>query len=91
MKSIQPSKYPCRCCIIPEIVLEELNKKGADIELPNVQMDKAMRMHRQSIMVMQTALPTIHGTSARRVFDSQNMGSTRLKIVREEGDRKSVV
>lgn len=85
MKSIQPSKYPCRCCIIPEIVLDELNKKGADIEMPNVQMDKAMRMHRQSIMVMQTALPTIPGTSARRIFDSQNMGSTRLKIVREEG------
>ncbi len=85
MKSIQPSKYPCRCCIIPEIVLEELNKKGANIEMPNVQLDQSIRIHRQSMMFMARALPEAAGTSARRVFDSQNTGSTRLKITREEG------
>lgn len=80
-----PTKYPCRCCIIPEIVLEELNKAGSNIEMPNVQMDKSMRMRRRSMTLMASLLPETPGTSARRIFDSQNTGSTRLKIVREEG------
>jgi Zn-dependent metalloprotease len=85
MTSINQPKYPCRCCIIPEIVVKELNKAGSDIEMPNVQMDKSIRMRRQSMMLMARALPEAPGTSARRIFDSQNTGSTRLKIVREEG------
>lgn len=84
MTSIHQPKYPCRCCIIPEIVIKELNKAGSDIEIPNVQMDKSIRMHRQSMMLMARALPEAPGTSSRKVFDSQNTGSTRLKSSRKE-------
>jgi Zn-dependent metalloprotease len=84
MKSNYQTKYPCRCCIIPEIVVQELKKEGYDIQLPNVQMDKSIRMRRQSLMFMDRgALEP--GTSARRVYDSQNSGSTRIKLVRDEG------
>ena len=85
MKSTYQPKYPCRCCFIPEIVVEELKKEGYDIEMPNVQMDKAIRMRRESMMFMNSALPREVGTSSRHVFDSQNTGSTRLKETRKEG------
>jgi Zn-dependent metalloprotease len=89
MKSTYQQKYPCRCCIIPEIVIQELKKAGNDVELPNVQLDKSIRMHRQSMMLMARALPAAPGTSARHVFNSQNTGSTRLKIARDEGGAAS--
>jgi Zn-dependent metalloprotease len=86
MKSTYQTKYPCRCCFIPEIVVQELKKEGYDIEMPNVQMDKSIRMRRQSLMLMdRSLLAAVPGTSARHVFDSQNTGSTRLKSVRDEG------
>lgn len=85
MKSNYQQKYPCRCCFIPEIVIDALNKAGDHIEKPNVQMDKSIRMRRSSMSLMASLLPATPGTSARRIFDSQNTGSTRLKIVREEG------
>jgi Zn-dependent metalloprotease len=84
MKSTYQPKYPCRCCFIPEIVIDELKKEGYDIEMPT-QMDKSMRMRRQSLTFMDRALPSAPGTSSRHVFDSQNTGSTRLKAAREEG------
>ena len=85
MKSNYQPKYPCRCCFIPEVVIDALNKAGDNIEKPNVQMDKSIRMRRSSMTLMASLLPATPGTSARRVFDSQNTGSTRLKIIREEG------
>ena len=85
MKSNYQQKYPCRCCFIPEVVIDALNKAGDNIEKPNVQMDKSIRMRRSSMTLMASLLPATPGTSARRIFDSQNTGSTRLKIIREEG------
>ena len=85
MKSNYQPKYPCRCCFIPEVVIDALNKAGDNIEKPNVQMDKSIRMRRSSMTLMASLLPATPGTSARRIFDSQNTGSTRLKIIREEG------
>ena len=85
MKSNYQTKYPCRCCFIPEVVIDELNKAGDNIQKPDVQMDKSIRMRRSSMTLMASLLPATPGTSARRVFDSQNTGSTRLKIIREEG------
>jgi Zn-dependent metalloprotease len=86
MKSTYKTKYPCRCCFIPEIVVQELKKEGYDIEMPNVQMDKSIRMRRQSLMLMdRSLLAAVPGTSARHVFDSKNTGSTRLQAAREEG------
>ncbi|MDZ7880519.1 MAG: M4 family metallopeptidase [Saprospiraceae bacterium] len=84
MKSTYQPKYPCKCCFIPEIVVKELKKEGYDIEMPNVNMDKSIRMRRQSLMLMDRAL-LAPGTSARHIFDSKNTGSTRFKLVREEG------
>ena len=85
MKSNYQTKYPCRCCFIPEVVIDELNKAGDNIQKPDVQMDKSIRMRRSSMTLMASLLPATPGTSARRIFDSQNTGSTRLKIIREEG------
>lgn len=87
MESTYQPKYPCRCCIIPEIVIEQLKKAGADIELPNKQLDESIRLRRQSMTqgLMARALPAAPGTSSRHIFDSQNTGSTRLKDIREEG------
>ena len=85
MKSNYQTKYPCRCCFIPEVVIDELNKAGDNIQKPDLQMDKSIRMRRSSMTLMASLLPATPGTSARRVFDSQNTGSTRLKIIREEG------
>jgi Zn-dependent metalloprotease len=79
------NKYPCICHFVPDIMLKELHKQGYDIETEQAKMDDSFRLRRQGMMTLMRAMPAI-GNNERQVYDSQNTGSNRLKLVRSEQD-----
>lgn len=86
MNSPKIPKYPCRCCIIPEVMVKMMKKEGYDVEMPNVQLDESIRLRRQSMSFLARAMPATAGHADRDVFDSQNTASTRMKLIRTEGN-----
>ena len=80
------NKYPCLCHFIPDVVFEELEKEGYDVEKPvqNV-VDKSLRTRRMGLMTMARALPQI-GNNEQYVYDSKNSRNTQFNLVRKDGD-----
>lgn len=80
--------YPCICHIIPDVVLKELKKDGADVEIQTpTRIDQNFREKRSEFMMVTRFLPDLdsgNGNGSRFVYNSQNTGKQKLKLARKE-------
>ncbi len=84
------NKYPCHCHFIPDVVFEEMEKDGYDVEKPAQKVvDKTLRTRRLGLMAFASAMPQV-GNNELLVYDSQNTKNTQLKLVRKDGDEPSL-
>jgi Zn-dependent metalloprotease len=86
MASNHQPKHPCCCQIIPEVVFKSMEKQGIPINPTEGKLDQAFRMKRTSLMFMARAIMESSGNAEISVYDSQNTGSPRIKLMRKEGE-----
>lgn len=86
MKSAYQPKHPCCCQIIPDVVFKSMEKEGASFNQSGGNLDASFRIRRTSLMMGFAAREIGSGKAEISIYDSQNTGSPRVKLMRSEGE-----